>query len=130
MSDAREAQLRSLRWSLQALAVGPTEQLALFPEYARTADELALDFENWSSAVRESDEADLSGEQIAALAELDRRLHVMSTGDPDVWSPVALAEDPQWVEIRRLASEALAAFGWALESPPRHPADRDSTFVR
>ena len=112
----RETQLRYLRWSLQALAASPSEQLALFPDAVAKADELVLDFDNCAAVVRERDDAALSESQLGALAAIDQHLATMSRLaselDADIWSEAALRDDPHWQRTRQLADEALAAFGW------------------
>jgi len=112
----RETQLRYLRWSLQALAASPSEQLALFPDAVAKADELVLDFDNCAAVVRGRDDAALSESQIDALAAIDQHLATMSRLaselDADIWSEAALRDDPHWQRTRQLADEALAAFGW------------------
>ena len=111
----KDAHFRSLRWSLQALAVVPFDQPALFPEYERTGNRLARDFDNWAAVVCANYEDDLSPDQRQALAAINQRLSAMSDDDPDVWSQTAVVEDERWDEIRRLACAALDAFGWAME---------------
>jgi hypothetical protein len=111
----KDDHFQSLKWSLQALAAVPSEQPALFPEYERTGNTLARDFDNWSAVVCANYEDDLSHDQRQALAAINQRLSAMSDDDPDVWSQTALIEDERWDEIRRLACAALDTFGWAIE---------------
>ena len=111
----KDAHFRSLRWSLQALAVVPSEQPPLFPECERTGNTLARDFDNWAAVVCANYEDDLSPDQRQALAAINQRLSAMSDDDPDVWSRAAVVQDERWDEIRRLACAALDAFGWAIE---------------
>ena len=112
----KEAHFRSLKWSLQALAVAPSDQPALFPEYERTGNTLARDFDKWAAVVCANYEDDLSPDQRQAIAAIDHRLSAMSDDEPDVWSHAAVVEDERWDEIRRLACAALDAFGWPMES--------------
>ena len=113
----KESQLRHLKWSLQALAASPSEQLALFPDAVARADELVLDFDNCAAAVRGRDDSELSETQLAALAAIDHQLGTMSRLatelDADMWSEAALRHEAQWAQIRELAASALQAFGWA-----------------
>jgi len=122
----KETQLRYLRWSLQALAASPSEQLALFPDAVAKADELVLDFDNCAAVVRERDDAGLSESQHGALAAIDQQLATMSRLaselDADIWSEAALRDDPHWQRTRQLAEEALAAFGWNTEGNERRSA--------
>ena len=112
----KDAHFRSLRQSLHALALAPSDQPALFPEYVRTGNTLARDFDNWAAVVAANYEDDLSNDQRQALAAINQRLSAMSEDDPDVWSQTALVEDERWDEIRRLARAALDAFGWTVET--------------
>ena len=116
-SPDKETQLRYLRWSLQALAASPSEQLALFPDAVAKADELVLDFDNCAAVVRERDDASLSDSELEALAAIDRQLAAMSRLaselDADMWSEAALRNDQHWQQTRQLAAEALEAFGWS-----------------
>ncbi len=42
--------------------------------------------------------------------------------DADVWSEAAVRTSEAWVTLRRLAGEALQAFGWPVEEArPRQP---------
>ena len=115
LDPEKDAHFRSLKWSLQALAVVPSEQPVLFPEYERTGNTLARDFDNWASVVCANYEDDLSPDQRQAIAAIEHHLSAMSDDDPDVWSRTAVLEDERWDEIRRLACVALDAFGWAIE---------------
>ena len=117
--------LEELKWSLQALALEADVQQTLFPSFAATADELALDFDNWRRAA--SGQHAFTAEQHSALAAVDALLDEMS-GKPNagLWTDAALAGHPQWQEVRQRASRALAAFGWKLEKPP---SDR-GTYIK
>jgi len=118
----KESQLRNLKWSLQALAVPPSEQLALFPDYAANVDDLAVDFDKWASVIRTNYENDLTSTQTESLMAIERRLSLISRlgaeYDPDIWTEAALGKDEHWAAIRSLAATALEAFGWSVESPP------------
>jgi hypothetical protein len=41
------------------------------------------------------------------------------------FDPNAVSKSPEWREIGQLARDALRAFGWPLDEPPR----RDNEFV-
>ena len=77
---------------------------------------------------------ELSKEQLAALAEIDRRLSAMSPGgsdfEPELWEEAALTSDRLWADLRCAAGAALAAFEWPLESPPSDPRARGVTYVK
>ena len=127
--DERAEHFRQLRWSLQDLAA--CNQHSLFPEWAATADHLAINFEQSSSTVLERYGGELDGTRRAVLDALSDWLTRMSRDhaefDIDIWSMTALATSEQWATVRRLAVEALAAFGWSEELPP---ADRTPIYVR
>ena len=113
----KDIHFQSLQQALHALTVAPSPQPALFPESIATADELALDYDNWASVVRGNYEHDLSDQQRRSLAAIDRRLSEIADGSHDLWSGDALAHDAAWADVRRLAAEALEAFGWTVEEP-------------
>lgn len=114
---------RQLKWSLQALAASPSDQLALFPTVVVKADELAWDFDHWASVIRTGYEQDLSGSRAESLRAIDEKLSTMSRDgvayDAELWSEAALSSSPHWEDVRRLATSALEAFGWALDGPPQ-----------
>jgi hypothetical protein len=123
-------QLRALKWSLQALAASASSQLALFPSTNPTADGLAVDFETVHTAVKLAGDVRLTAEQRDALAAIERKLGEMSRFgreyDAALWTDAALATDPQWDDVRRLAVGALEQFGWPADVPPA--AERESTI--
>ena len=120
----RDTHFKSLKRALHALTVAPSPQPALFPESIATADELALDYDNWASVVRGNYEHDLSDQQCRSLAAIDRRLSEIADGSHDLWSGDSLAHDIAWAEVRRFAAEALEAFGWTVEEPEDRPLNR------
>jgi hypothetical protein len=105
---------KQLRWSLQALANAGSEQAALFPERATTADELAFDFDHWVTVVCDEHADELTEIQRDALAAIRRKLAAMSRDgadfDLDLWTDAALRTSEHWAEIRTLAATALEAF--------------------
>jgi hypothetical protein len=129
----RDAHLHQLRWSLAELAIAGSEQRALFPEYAPDADDLAFDFDHWSSVVRSSYDGELTRPQIDSLEAIAQKLATMSRDgaefDVDLWTEAALGTSEHWADVRRLASAALEAFGWPVESRPQNPGDRGTVFV-
>jgi hypothetical protein len=113
MADA----MQELRWALQALAQPAAVQLQLFPKFVCKADELALDFDNWCAVVQ--GQQTLTTEQRSALQSLDSLLMTTSgRHNAPHWSDEALRHDPLWEEVRELARNALASFGWSSEVPP------------
>ena len=111
-----------LKYSLQLLACPPEIQLEKFPAFVHGPDELALDFDNFRMACAGNFRAELTGEQLSCLDSVDRSFSQMPA---DCFSPNAVTNSREWQQIRQLAAEALKAFGWPLDEPPR----RDHEFV-
>lgn len=130
----RASHFTQFRWSLQALALTDSAQRTLFPDHAVTADALALDFDQWASVVRDNYEHELSRRQLESVAAIERKLTTMSRDgaefDLELWTDAALRTSEHWAEVRRLATAALEAFDWPVESAPEHPGDRGSLSVR
>jgi hypothetical protein len=129
----RSSHFSQLRWSLQGLAIAGSEQRPLFPEYMPGADDLAFDFDRRASVVRSRYEADLSRSQSDSLAAIEEKLATMSRDgaefDVELWTEAALSSSEHWADVRRLACAALEAFGWPVESPPRHPIERGTASL-
>jgi hypothetical protein len=110
------------QWSIQALAMDAEVQRSLFPTFVCKADELALDYSDWSRVARSLFASEWSGDQLKALGAIDIRLDAMSRGgsefDEELWSEDALTSRPQWDELRSLARAALVQLGWSVEAPP------------
>ena len=123
--NERADRFRELRWSLQALAA--SSQPSLFPEWAVTPDHLAVDFDRCSSVVLEHDRPGLEESQIRGLEAISALLEKLSRDgvelDVNLWSIAALESSEQWGGVRRLALEALDAFGWPAELPPETVTD-------
>ena len=111
-----------LQWSILALAQPAEIQLALFPDFVCTGDELALNFEDGLHELA-GHEDEITEEQKAAIQALDTLILAMSgEHNSDFWTDDdALRSDPVWEEIRGLAKVAAEAFGWKPEAPP--PSD-------
>jgi hypothetical protein len=115
--QASAPSLDQLRWSLQALALPYAAQRDLFPSFACTADELALDFDHWRETAMH--QHDFTPDQMAALASLDALLTEMTAeSNPSLWTDDALARLPRWDTVREFARNALDAFDWRLDTPP------------
>ena len=113
----REAMLPRLRAALQALAQPASSQASLFPDFVVVADELALEFDDWFRVATTPELVpELTQPQCAALRAIDEQFARMSD-DRDVWSEEALAGHRDWDEVRSLARQALAEFGWQPELP-------------
>ena len=116
----RSWHFRQLKWSLQSLAHAGSPQRLLFPDQTVNADDLAFEFDHWSSMVCRTYEADLSSSQRDALGAIAGKLATMSRDgaefDLDLWTDAALGASEHWAEIRKLAAAALDAFGWTAEA--------------
>ena len=116
----RSWHFRQFRRSLQDLAGAGSDQLALFPDRVSKPDELAWAFEHWASIVQGTDESELSATQADAVAALQAKLKTMSRDGAefgaDLWTESALRGSQQWLEVRKLATAALSAFGWQTDT--------------
>ena len=123
-----------LLWSLQGLAAAAEVQVSLYPDFAAKPDELAQDFCHWYECARGTLATQWTAPQRAALNALDAKLSRMSRHglefSEDLWLEPALQGDPRWAEVRELARSALRVLGWPLESPPRDPESRGTTYVK
>ncbi len=76
-------------------------------------DALAIEFDEvYTAFVGNLDELP-SGDQLSALQELDAQLLEMS--DPahrSLWTAEAMAENPAWDSLQRIARLVLIAFSW------------------
>ena len=118
-----DTRLRALRWSLQALAAVGSGQAPLFPEQAVSPGELATTLEQASMLVMQGEAGDVNDRQRAALAAISARFETLTRDEAEfgveLWSEAAVASSEQWTEVRRLALDALDAFGWStLDDPP------------
>jgi hypothetical protein len=117
--DERSWHFKQLRSSLQQLAASGSPQNPLFPDLHLTADELALHFDHWATVVRDEYSPEMSDEQRASLAALDRMFARMSRDaaefDAEIWTDAAVKTSAHWASIRQLAGAALEAFGWIEE---------------
>jgi hypothetical protein len=115
--ELRAWSLDQLKWSLQALALPYDAQRSLFPSFACTADELALDFDHWCETA--GHQHAFTADQLSALASVTAVLSAMTDEkDPDLWSDSALAHLPRWPDVREKARKALEVFRWNLDVPP------------
>jgi hypothetical protein len=109
--------LDQLKWSLQALALPYDAQRRLFPSFASTGDELALDFDHWCETARHQHA--FTADQLSELASVSVVLSAMTDEkNPELWSDSALAHLPRWQDVRDRARKALETFRWNLDVPP------------
>lgn len=110
-----------LKHALQALALPAAAQLHLLPDSVCKADELALDFDNWCSAVLSNNGTDLSDQQKRLLQDLDRQLtHMSNDTNSQLWTNEAICNSSEWKQVRAHAQATLAAFAWPIEAPPSY----------
>src|SRR5215212_10645109 len=113
--------------SLQALAAPADVQLARFPDFAAKADELALDYADALRLAADCPQLRLEPGQRRALDRLDGYLDRMSgAANAGLWTEGAVRSSPEWVEVRALARDALAALG----APDDLPPPGDAVYVR
>jgi HEAT repeat protein len=115
-------------WAVQALALPPQRQVALFPSFAEAADELALEHEETQPAFLAACGVVLTGVQTRAIKALDDALERMS-GEENactLWTVEALADRPEWNDVRSLADDVLSAMGGPQSAPP---LDRGAAYV-
>jgi hypothetical protein len=121
---------KQLRLSLRALAMAGDEQRMLFADLAASAGDLASNYDQSAAVIRADYESDLSTAQSDALAAIDRKLATMSRDgdefDADLWTDAALRSGEHWGEVRNLATAALDAFGWPMESSAQSAEDQES----
>src|SRR3954453_828427 len=120
------AQMRALRWSLQGLANAGSGQAPLLPEQALSPGELATGFEQVATLVTHGEAGDINERQRAALAAISARFETLTRDEAEfgveLWTEAAVASSEQWAEVRRLALDALDAFGWnATDEIPEEP---------
>ena len=118
---------RALRWSLQALARAGSGQKPLFPEQAVSPGELASSFEQAAAIAREDVVDEVTERQRAALDAISRRFEMLTRDEAEfgveLWTEAAVATSEPWNEVRRLASDALDAFGWSAPDGPAEEPD-------
>jgi len=120
MEDSRKAIFERMKHSIQLLASPSDIQLRLLPPYVCKADELALDFDHWRVVVLDNYERDLNLDQLSALKALQEKLDWLTCDSKKHWTDEAIRTSPEWQGIRSLATSALQAFGWPVESPPSY----------
>jgi hypothetical protein len=117
--------MKDRRWelfldALKALACEPDVQLARFPDFVAKVDELALEFDHWYGVAQGLSK--LTTDQIARLDAIDGRLKSMSgPQSARFWTEDALAHDPAWAELRKMAADALRVLGHEPDPPGPAP---------
>ena len=111
--------VQQLQYALQTLALPVTAQLRLHARDGCRVEELALAFDRWQAKARRELADGLTCEQVEILSRLDRKLLILSGSRyKPTWSDEALRQSAEWRQVREIAREALAKFGWPLDVPP------------
>ena len=126
---SRDMHLRALRVSLRSLAEAGTGQVPLFPDQSPSPGELASSFEQASALVKDAaGENAVTARQAAALDAISAGFEMLSRDEAEfgveLWTDTAVATSEPWVEIRRLAGEALEAFDWSESDEDEPPGAR------
>ena len=123
MSEANRPWISErLKHCLQLLACPAEVQLAKFPPFVHTPDEMAEDFDNFRLAFVDNFRAEMTTEQLRYLDLINKSFEQM---EKDCFSTDGVINSEEWRRIRQLASDALRAFGWQPDDPPK----RDHEFV-
>lgn len=111
--------LQELKTVLQTLGLPVTGQVRLLEDDCTRIAILAKAFASARRAVQAEAGDGLTIEQVALLAELDRRLdEVCRQACVPLSSELALRQSADWQQVRGTAREALRRFGWTQELPP------------
>src|SRR5215469_7153105 len=108
----RLAIFEHLEHSIQVLARPAEIQFGMLPRFVCRADELALDFDLWREIVLHKFRSELSTDQTSCLEDIDRSLSELTHMGPGHWTEDAVRESEEWKRVRKLATAALASFGW------------------
>jgi hypothetical protein len=115
--DEEKARWLAFKCAVQALALPAEIQPKLLPPWV-CVDELALDFDHWRRVITDLYGHMLCQNQRQAINALDSLLEQMSGRDKaEFWEGQDCLKHPKWSEVRQLAMNVLAAFGWSLEVP-------------
>lgn len=106
-------------WSLFALAQPARIQLELFPDFANTADELAL---SWEEAIEGTDLNELPFSARESIKKLDDyMLSISGKENAALWTDKSVTSSIQWATMRKMACDAIKELGWtkphSLKSP-------------
>lgn len=110
MSEENRARVMdTLRESLRALASSSE------PGMAVTALDLASNFECARRAAVDIMVVPLSDLQVRALCSMQEYIDFMHTLAPRVWSESAVNDHACWQQLKELAEQTLAIFGWSTQ---------------
>jgi len=78
-------------------------------------ENLVVEFDEAYTAFVEGFDALPSESQMIALQAVDAKLtRMVGAKDASLWSEAALAREPVWQEVRKLAADVLREFDWVL----------------
>ncbi len=108
MSEQDRARvMNALRESLRALASSSERGMSV------PALDLASNFECARRAAVDIMVVPLSDFQLRALCSMQEYIDFMHTLAPRVWSETAVDDHACWQQLKELAEQALALFGWS-----------------
>jgi hypothetical protein len=109
----------ALKYALQALAQPCAFQQRLLDVWLQNAGELPERLIMAERHLVRGQGALMTKEQQEALATLRARFESFcGQANAEHWEDDALAWSSHWSDVRRLAAQCLAVFGWPLAEPP------------
>ncbi|MFC4994655.1 hypothetical protein [Rubritalea tangerina] len=100
--------LAQLKISVSNLALDAKDQLKI-EQRVDITDELALEYDNWYHATIYRDDIGMTPERRSTLDLLDKYLSSMK---PELFDEELLSSDLHWFEVRRIARQSMAEWGW------------------
>lgn len=98
--------------TLRLLALSAAEQVAALPDYVYVSDELALSFDDaYRMVAALEDKGRLAPGSRKVLDAIDGSFTTLTADGAGAWNEEALASDPRWQQVRRLALDALVRLG-------------------
>jgi len=105
---------------LQTVAADPDAGFRAYDPRVHAIDELVNDLSHYLELSKTLiQDGVVSSDCFAKARSLDQKIDEMSSQhDVSLWTPDALQSRGEWVEVRRLAKDALTDSGYPLEPPP------------
>jgi hypothetical protein len=119
---------RNLRYTLQALALPPAEQVRVLSPGCVTCD-LYEDYRVAHRYYLAADDLHPTPEQVASLTALAGLLEEVPEEAWICFENTCL-HHPGWERVREAAQRALEAFGWPLEAPPEFEEGEPGVWQR
>ena len=99
---------QELIWILRWLAAEPDAAIAAVDDIV-TADEIALDLDDWSEGTRDRP---LIDETTASMLQvINDEFTAMTNGDASLWTDDAIRQSPEWAKQRERARATLVHLG-------------------